>query len=37
VEPLSLSRFDVRDIDEPAWLYPDLIFIVDHCGAPRGG
>ncbi len=36
VEPLSLSKFDVRDIDEPAWLYPDLNFIIDHCGAPRG-
>src|SRR6266545_3445748 len=35
VEPLSLSKFDVRDIDEPAWLYPDLNFIIDHCGAPR--
>ena len=35
VEPLSLSRFDVRDIDEPAWLYPELNFIIDHCGAPR--
>jgi len=35
VEPLALSRFDVRDIDEPAWMYPDLNFIIDHCGAPR--
>ena len=35
VEPLSLSKFDVRDIDEPAWLYPDMNFIIDHCGAPR--
>jgi predicted TIM-barrel fold metal-dependent hydrolase/metal-sulfur cluster biosynthetic enzyme len=35
VEPLSLSKFDVRDIDEPAWLYPEMNFIIDHCGAPR--
>src|SRR5215216_4425377 len=35
VEPLSLSKFDVSDIDEPAWLYPEMNFIIDHCGAPR--
>src|SRR6266545_3728471 len=35
VEPLSLSKFDVRDIDEPAWLYPEMNLIIDHCGAPR--
>jgi uncharacterized protein len=35
VEPLSLSKFDVCDIDEPAWLYPDMNLIIDHCGAPR--
>lgn len=35
VEPLSLAKFDVNDIDEPAWLYPELNFIIDHCGAPR--
>lgn len=35
VEPLSLGKFDVRDVDEPAWLYPELNFIIDHCGAPR--
>ena len=35
VEPLSLTKFDVRDIDEPAWLYPEMNFIIDHCGAPR--
>ena len=35
VEPLSLSKFDVRDIDEPAWLYPELNFIIDHVGLPR--
>jgi predicted TIM-barrel fold metal-dependent hydrolase len=25
----------VRDIDEPSTLYPELNFIVDHCGLPR--
>lgn len=35
VEPLSLEKFDVRDLDEPAWLYPELNFIVDHVGLPR--
>lgn len=35
VEPLSLAKFDVRDIDEPAWLYPELNFIIDHVGLPR--
>jgi predicted TIM-barrel fold metal-dependent hydrolase len=35
VEPLSLEKFDVRDIDEPAWLYPELNFIIDHVGLPR--
>ena len=29
------SNFDVRDLDEPAWLYPELNFIVDHVGLPR--
>src|SRR6266540_2514796 len=35
VEPLSMEKFDVRDIDEPAWLYPEMNLIIDHCGAPR--
>ena len=35
VEPLALEKFDVRDIDEPSTLYPELNFIVDHCGLPR--
>jgi predicted TIM-barrel fold metal-dependent hydrolase len=35
VEPLTLQKFDVRDIDEPAWLYPELNFIIDHVGLPR--
>jgi predicted TIM-barrel fold metal-dependent hydrolase len=35
VEPLALEKFDVRDIDEPSTLYPELNFIVDHVGLPR--
>ena len=35
MEPLALEKFDVRDIDEPSTLYPELNFIVDHCGLPR--
>lgn len=35
VEPLTMDKFDVRDIDEPAWQYPELNFIIDHCGLPR--
>lgn len=35
VEPLALSKFDVRDIDEPSSLYPELNFVVDHIGLPR--
>ena len=35
VQPLSMEGFDVRDIDEPAALYPELNFIVDHVGLPR--
>jgi uncharacterized protein len=35
VEPLALDRFDVRDLDEPSTLYPELNFIVDHVGLPR--
>ncbi len=35
VEPLTMEKFDVKDIDEPAWQYPELNFIIDHCGLPR--
>jgi predicted TIM-barrel fold metal-dependent hydrolase len=35
VEPLSMEKFDVYDIDEPSSLYPELNFIVDHIGLPR--
>ena len=35
VEPLALAQFDGRDIDEPAWWYPELHCIIDHIGLPR--
>ena len=35
IHPLSMDAFDVRDIDHIATAYPDLNFIVDHCGMPR--
>lgn len=33
--PLDYDAFDVRDVDYVATNYPDLNFIVDHCGMPR--
>jgi len=33
--PLDYDAFDVRDVDRVATMYPDLNFIVDHCGMPR--
>ncbi len=30
VEPLALTKFDVRDIDEPSSLYPELNFVIDQ-------
>ena len=35
VAPLSLGGFDVRDIELPAAQFPELNFIIDHCGLPR--
>ena len=35
IHPLNLDAFDVRDIDYVATAFPDLNFIVDHCGMPR--
>jgi len=35
IHPLSFDAFDVRDIDEIATAFPELNFIVDHCGMPR--
>lgn len=33
--PLDYDAFDVRDVDRVATMFPDLNFIVDHCGMPR--
>ena len=35
IHPLNLDAFDVRDVDYVATAFPDLNFIVDHCGMPR--
>jgi predicted TIM-barrel fold metal-dependent hydrolase len=35
IHPLSLDSFDVRDVDDVASAFPDLKFVVDHCGIPR--
>jgi predicted TIM-barrel fold metal-dependent hydrolase len=35
IHPLSMDAFDVRDVDDVATAFPDLTFIVDHCGMPR--
>lgn len=33
--PLNRDAFDVADIDEAASAFPNLNFIVEHCGLPR--
>jgi predicted TIM-barrel fold metal-dependent hydrolase len=33
--PLDRDAFDVADVDEAATSFPDLNFIVEHCGLPR--
>jgi len=33
--PLDYDAFDVRDVDYIATNFPDLNFVVDHCGMPR--
>lgn len=33
--PLDYDAYDVRDVDVVATDFPDLNFIVDHCGMPR--
>ena len=35
IRPLNKDAFDVGDVDEVASLFPDLNFIVEHCGLPR--
>ena len=33
--PLNRDAFDVHDVDHAASHFPDLNFIVEHCGLPR--
>jgi predicted TIM-barrel fold metal-dependent hydrolase len=33
--PLDRDAFDVQDVDYAATAYPELNFIVEHCGLPR--
>jgi predicted TIM-barrel fold metal-dependent hydrolase len=33
--PLNRDAFDVADIDDAATSFPELNFIVEHCGLPR--
>jgi predicted TIM-barrel fold metal-dependent hydrolase len=35
IHPLNMDSFDVRDVDDVATSFPDLKFVVDHCGIPR--
>ena len=35
IYPLNKDAFDVGDIDEPASMFTDLRFIVEHAGIPR--
>ncbi len=35
IHPLNMDAFDVRDVDDVATAFPDLNFVVDHCGMPR--
>jgi predicted TIM-barrel fold metal-dependent hydrolase len=35
IHPLNMDAFDVKDVDDVATAFPDLKFVVDHCGIPR--
>lgn len=35
IYPLNKDAFDVGDIDEPASMFTDLRFIIEHAGVPR--
>ncbi|MCP4381921.1 MAG: amidohydrolase [Hyphomicrobiales bacterium] len=35
IHPLNIDAFDVRDVDPVATAFPDLKFVIDHCGIPR--
>jgi uncharacterized protein len=33
--PLTRDAFDVSDVDDAATSFPELTFIIEHCGVPR--
>ncbi len=35
IRPLDRDAFDVADVDKAATDFPDLNFVVEHCGLPR--
>ena len=35
IHPLNSDAFDVRDVDDVATAFPDMKFVIDHCGIPR--
>lgn len=35
VRPLDRDAFDVADVDKAATDFPDLNFVIEHCGLPR--
>ena len=35
IHPLNMDAFDVHDVDDIATAFPDLKFVIDHCGIPR--
>jgi predicted TIM-barrel fold metal-dependent hydrolase len=35
IRPLDRDAFDVADVDKVATDFPDLDFVVEHCGLPR--
>ncbi|WP_030829278.1 amidohydrolase family protein [Streptomyces hygroscopicus] len=35
IRPLDRDAFDVADVDKVATQFPDLNFVVEHCGLPR--
>jgi uncharacterized protein len=35
IYPLNRDAFDVADVDEVATAFPQLTFVVEHCGLPR--
>ncbi|PZG06261.1 amidohydrolase family protein [Nonomuraea aridisoli] len=35
IYPLNRDAFDVADVDDAASAFPELTFVVEHCGLPR--